>query len=145
MLDSRILDSNRRMQSVNSTVYSTKVIVMRRVDKAPSDPYGGIAGTPDYEYELVVRGYPAMISPVHNDLQAMPTGQIAKGDFTLCAPYKRMADGGLLIRERDVIIDMHNPGKKKLVLYALDPGGTHVQIVAGLQDGVVEEDLDRQG
>ena len=145
MLDSRCLSPGHKMQNIQSSTYTTRIIIMRKRLKAGHTSFDGDMGVPEYEYYMVIRGYPAIIVPVKSDLKVIGAGQIDRGDFVLTMPYKKQADGGLLLREKDIVTDMGNPRKKLLVICSHDPADTHLQICADLQDGVVSEDLARQG
>lgn len=144
MLDSRFLSLPWKMQPIPSAAANSRVIVKRKRLKPGHDLHDGLIGTNEYEWFTVVRGWPCSIVPPHKgDLVTLPPGATERGDFILTSQYKMESDDGLLIRTRDVIIDMQN-SLKMLVLWAYDPGNSHLHIVAGLQFGVVNENLDEE-
>ena len=144
MLDSRLLGSSRKPQQMSSDMYTTRIIIMRKRLVGLSDPFEGDLGENLIEYEPVVRGYPASIVTKKQELGMMPTGQTEKSEFVLICPYRQMKDGMLIIRERDIVIDMGTQ-QRLIVLWSHDPMNTKVQLVAGVEFGTVNHDLDRQG
>lgn len=144
MLDSRFLSATRRPNALPSDFYTTRIIVMRKKLVGLSDPFEGELGENLIEYDPIVRGWPASIAPVSEDTAMMAAGQTEKASFILTCPYRLMKDGMLLIRERDILIDMSNQ-QRLLVVWSHDPMNTKVHIVAGVEYGTVNHNLDAQG
>jgi hypothetical protein len=144
MLDSRYLSSNRRPQALATDFYTTRIIIMRKKIVGLSDPFSGDMGENEIEFDPVVRGWPASIAPVHEDTKMAKAGQTVKASYVLTCPYRATRDGQLLVRERDIVIDMSNQ-QRLLVVWAHDPMNTRTHIVAGVEFGTVNYDLDRQG
>jgi hypothetical protein len=142
-LDSRFLTNFPRPQPLSASFYPTKIIVMRKALQAGHTLFDGPLGVNVTQYNLVVRGWPGGIVPRSSQLINLPQGQTELGDHLLTTQYRRMQDGGLLIRERDVITDMKT-GVQYLVLWSHDPMDTGIQITAGLQSGVVAASLSEQ-
>lgn len=144
MLDSRFLHSGRRTQPQASDFYTTRIIIMRKKLVGLSDPFEGEMGENLIEYDPIVRGWPASIAAKKQDLAMMPAGQTEKAEYVLTCPYRRMKDGMLLLRERDIIIDMSTQ-QRLIVLWSHDPMNTMTHIVAGVEYGTVNHNLDAQG
>ena len=72
-----------------------------------------------------------------------PAGQTELADEILTIPYRLQSDNGLIVRERDVVINLLSR-RQFLVLWSHNPNDAGVQIVAGLQYGVVNLDLSKQ-
>ena len=144
MLDSRFLSSGRHPQGISSDMYTTRIIIMRKRLVGLSDLFEGEIGENLIEYDPIVRAYPATIATKKQELAMMPAGQTEKSEYILLCPYRRMKDGGLIIRERDIIIDMSTQ-QRLIVLWSHDPINTKVQIMAGVEYGTVNQNLDEQG
>lgn len=144
MLDSRFLAVGKRPQPMSSDMYTTRVIIMRKKLAGLSDPFEGDLGENQIEYDPIVRGWPASIAPMSEDTVMTKAGQTDRASYVLLCPYRQMKDGGLILRERDIVVDMQT-GQKMLVVWSQDPMNTRVQIVAGVEYGTINSDLDRQG
>ena len=145
MLDSRILSvTSSRQQPVHSSLYSTRIKVYRKKLDPVKDAFSGDFGENPVKYELVTRGWPAVICSQTSELVFIPPGQTERGDYLLICPYKKMRDGKLLVRERDIIVDT-SEGNTMLVLWSYDPSNLHTQIIAVLRFGVTNVNLEEQG
>lgn len=144
MLQSRHLSCGPNTQVVSSELYTSIIIVMRKQVKPLTEEFDGDFGSNQIEYVSVARGWPASIISNKTEVEFIPPGQTERGDYLLVCPWKQMQDGKLLIRERDIIIEMGS-GLRHLVLWSYDPLNIHQQIVAAIQFGVVNENLEVQG
>lgn len=144
MLDSRYLSPGKQFQGLPASFYTTRVIIMRKKIVGLNDPFSGEFGENEIEYTPVLRGWPASIAPVHEDTKMSMAGQTVKASYILTCPYRITKDGALVVRDRDIVIDM-STRNKYLVTWSHDPMNTRVSIVAGLEYGTINNDLDRQG
>jgi len=94
----------------------------------------GPEGTTVPTWNQIVYGLPAAITNVNGDLQYVPTGQMERADFRMVCAFKQLTDGTLIIKERDIIIDLGN-GSQYEVLFSHDPMNTRLQIIAWLRYG----------
>ena len=144
MLESRQISTPGTLQPMMSVVYTSRILVMRKRLVPTKDEFSGDLGENPIQYFQAARGWPALITSQATELEFLLAGQTDRGDFTLTCPWKKMSDGKLLIRERDIIIDMESK-VRFLVLWSYDPMNAHTQIRAALQSGVVNDDLETQG
>ena len=143
MLDSRFLGVPGHQQSLGSFIYNAKILVMRKQITDGHMPNDGMMGSTTLDYVQVVRGLPASIVPSGGTMDNYPAGQTELADEILTIPYRLMSDNGLIVRERDVVINLISR-RQFLVLWSHNPNDAGVQIVAGLQYGVVNIDLSKQ-
>ena len=140
-MDSRIICAHPRLQQLGSSIYTTKIIILRKRLKPGTEEFSGPMGSNPIEYVPIMRNWPAAIAHARHDLEMMPVGQTEKGDWRMVCPFKKSADGKLLIRERDIIIDMVTK-QKMLVIWSEDPLNSGLHIYAGLEYGVLDRDGD---
>jgi len=144
MLDSRMVFASPRIQSTGSSWDNTRVLIYRKQLAAGHVLNDGPMGTNVFAWIIVYNGWPCSIVAGNSEMAFIPEGQSERGDYTLKCQYRRSADGGLFIRERDVIVDLSNRDpnfNKMLVLWSHDPANYHSHILAGLKYGPINEDI----
>ena len=144
MPDPRVISGNKKFQSIGAENFTTKVIVMRKVVADGHAEFDGALGDSSFTYRQVAKGWPASIVHRTAHLEIQTPGEFEKGDFILTSQHKALSDGKLLIRERDIVIDMETRDQY-LVIWSCNPMNTRVMIIAGMESGTINQDLTEQG
>ena len=144
MLESRYMSANRKFQGVRSEFYTTTVTVLRKVVADGHTEFDGSLGDSDIRYRIVTKNYPASIVHKVAELKTVGAAETEKGDYILTAPFKMLSDNKLLIRSRDIVVDMSNQDQY-YVLHSEDPMHTRIQIQAKLELGTTTVNIEDQG
>ena len=133
MLENMYLSPWNRPREVHTTMFYNKVTIKRRVLSNTK----GAFGEPQYTYATIVAGWPCAISDVNSHTsEYLPAGQTEIASYILDCKYWRQHDGGLIVRERDIVIDQET-GAMYEVLWSHDPSNTKVQITATMREGTL--------
>lgn len=105
--------------------------------------FDGPVGTNQIDWKQIVKGWPAAITTIKGELETIPAGQTEKGHYKMVCPYKILSDGNLIVKARDIVLDM-STGLEYLVIRARDPMNTKLHIICDVEQGTVQEDFTEQ-